>query len=131
MAAGCDTVSILCLSILLLAVCQPFAQTTLRAVSCAGASCAEGPGATNVQVFVEPEARQVPVVSAIKGATRSVWVEAYLLTNSDVIHSLEEEANRSVDVWVLLETQPFGGNPVSPERTLETLTAAGVHAKAT
>ena len=65
-----------------------------------------GAGATGLQVFVEPEAGETPVLHAIEGAQRSVWVEVYLLTDRNVINALEDAANRGVDVRVLLELNP-------------------------
>ena len=93
------------------------------------------PGATSlgvrgVSVFVEPDAGEQPILGAIKGAAHSVWVEVYLLTDTNVIHALEDAAGRGVDVRVLLEDHPFGGGSVSPTETLENLNAAGVKAKA-
>jgi phosphatidylserine/phosphatidylglycerophosphate/cardiolipin synthase-like enzyme len=82
-----------------------------------------------VQLFVEPGAGATPVTNAIKGALHSVWVEVYLLTDARVIGALEEDAQRGVDVRVMLEEHPFGGDVVSPQRTLQTLNTAGIHAQ--
>jgi phosphatidylserine/phosphatidylglycerophosphate/cardiolipin synthase-like enzyme len=105
--------------------------STPRANTCAGASCALGPGITTAKLIVEPDDRETPFRQAIAGATSSVWVEVYLLTDTSVINTLEEAANRGVDVRVLLEMQPLGGDPTGPRRISDTLTAAGVHVKAT
>ncbi len=75
------------------------------------------------------ERRGDPVTNAIKGALHSVWIEVYLLTDSRVIGALEEDAQRGVDVRVMLEEHPFGGDVVSPQRTLQTLNTAGIHAQ--
>ena len=45
------------------------------ATPCTGSNCTPGKGAQGVQVFVEPDAKAQPVLNAIKGATKSVWVE--------------------------------------------------------
>ena len=93
---------------------------------CAMTACA----AHMVQVFVEPDAGEAPVLRAIKGATTSVWVEVYEMTDTTVKHALEDAANRGVDVRVLLEAHPFGGGDVQAQQTLEELAASGVHAQA-
>ncbi len=99
--------------------------TPLAATACGDTFCA----AQNVQVFVEPDAGEAPVLHAIEGATASVWVEVYLLTDTNVIHALEDAANRGVDVRVLLELHPYGGGSVSAQKTLAELNAAGVRAQ--
>lgn len=93
-------------------------------VVCVTATCA----APHVQVFVEPDAGEAPIVHAIQGATRSVWVEVYILTDRSVINALEEAAGRGVDVRVLLEPHPFGGSDVSAQQVMEELNAASVKA---
>jgi hypothetical protein len=93
--------------------------------TCTQASC----GATGVQVFVEPQAGEPPVVHAIEGATRTVWAEVYILTDRTVVHALEDAAGRGVDVRVLLESHPFGEGDVQPARMLEELSAAGLQAR--
>lgn len=93
---------------------------------CAAVTCAT----TGVQVFVEPDAGETPILHAIEGATTSVWVEVYILTDRNVIHALEDAAGRGVDVRVLLETNPFGGGAVGAQQTLQELRAASVKAEA-
>lgn len=97
-----------------------------------GAGCQQGAlsGLQDAQVWVEPAARALPVLHAIEGANRAVWVEVYILTDTSVIHALEEAANRGVDVRVLLETDPFGGSATDAQKTLAELNAAGVRAQA-
>lgn len=104
----------------------PSATATASAAPvCASASC----GATGVQVFVEPDAGEAPVLHAIEGANVSLDVEIYLLTDRTVTNALEDAAARGVDVQVLLETAPYGESGVSPQETLQKLNAAGVHAQ--
>lgn len=105
------------------------ATTTLSTPTCASDGCGSQQGIRGVQVFVEPEAGATPLTSAIKGATRSVWVEVYLLTDSRVIAALEDAEHRGVDVRVMIEEHPYGGDVVSPQRTLQTLQTAGINAK--
>lgn len=97
---------------------------------CLGADCVLGPGITSASVIVEPEQGETPFRQAIASATTSLWVEMYLLTDTSIINALEEAANRGVDVRVLLELHPLGGDPTGPQRTYDTLAAAGVHMKA-
>jgi cardiolipin synthase len=127
--------TLLCL--LLLAGCAPFdithgESTASHAplVGCTGDACTVNTGVNGVQLFVEPGAAEKPVVQAIATATRSVWVEVYLLTDRAVIHALEDAANRRVDVRVLLELHPFGGGAVAARQTLEELKLAGVQVRA-
>src|SRR5438128_12093362 len=85
--------------------------------------CVLGSGAQNVQVFVEPEAGEQPILSAMQSAKKSIWLEMYLLTDRNVLRALEEAANRGIDVRVMLEPHPFGGG--SPARAMDQLRAAG------
>lgn len=98
--------------------------TTTGATSATSAT-----GASHVTVYVEPDAGATPLTQAIASAQRSVWVEVYLLTDSAVIHALEDAANRGVDVRVLLELHPYGSGSTSAALTLEELQAAGVKAE--
>jgi cardiolipin synthase len=92
-------------------------------VSCQG-NCTTGPGAQGVQVYVEPDAGEHPITNAISAAKQSIWLEIYILSDRNVIRSLEEAANRGIDVRVMLEPHPFGGGG-SPARTMDQLRAAG------
>lgn len=105
---------------------QPAAAPT---ATCVGANCGATDGARGVQIFVEPSAGEAPVLHAIQGAQRSVWVEVYLLTDRNVIYALEDAAQRGVDVRVLLELNPYGSGTTSPTQTLQELQAAGVKAE--
>lgn len=100
--------------------------TASAAPICASATC----GATNVQVFVEPDAGEAPILHAIEGANVSLEVEVYLLTDRSVTNALEDAAARGVNVRVLLEPHPFGQGAVSAQTIIEALVAAGVHAQA-
>ncbi len=100
----------------------PTAQSAVT--TCDGSLCA----AAGVSVFVEPDAGETPLLNAIKGATDSIWVEVYLLTDNNVTHALEDAANRGVDVRVMLEPHPFGGAAAQP--LIDALNAAGVKAEA-
>jgi len=92
-------------------------------------NCALGSGVHGVQVFVEPDSGEHVITDAIRSAQKSVWLEIYLLSDRNVIRALEEDANRGIDVRVMLEPHPFGGG--SPTRTIDQLKAAGVKAQET
>jgi cardiolipin synthase len=117
----------LMLLMVLLAACASTAQRPSPISSpCAGGDCAAGSGVSGVQLFVEPQAKEAPVLTAIRGATHSIWIEMYLITNLDVVYALEHAAHRGVETRVLLEMNPYGGGDVSPRLLSEKLTAAGV-----
>lgn len=90
--------------------------------TCQG-NCTAGPGVQGVQVFVEPNAGDSPITGAIHSAKKSVWLEIYELTDTNVIHALEDDANNGIDVRVMLEPHPFGAS--SPTRVMDELKAAG------
>ncbi len=94
-------------------------------------SGAVGSGAAGVKVFVEPDAGYRVITDALNGATKSIQLEMYLLTERHVIQGLEEAAHRGVDVRVMLEGHPYGSGSISPTQTLDRLNAAGVKAKTT
>ncbi len=92
-------------------------------------SQAPGTGVQGVQVFVEPDAGEIIITNAIHAAKKSILLEVYLLTDKNVIQSLEEAVRRGVDVRVMLEEHPYGGGSVSPQQTIDSLKAAGVKAQ--
>jgi cardiolipin synthase A/B len=77
---------------------------------------------SNLQLFVEPAAGEQVVLNAINNAQQSVWLETYLLTDTNIINALEKAAGR-IQVRVMLEPNPVGGG--SPQSTLDALKAAG------
>lgn len=87
-------------------------------------NCTLGTGVQGVQVFVEPDTGEGPVVNAIESAKQSVWLEMYLMSDSKVVYALEDAAHHGADVRVMLEPHPFGGSP--PTRVEDELRAAGV-----
>jgi cardiolipin synthase len=93
-------------------------------------NCTLGTGTQGVQVFVEPDAGEHVITDAIRSARKSVWLEIYLLTDRNAINALEEDAQRGIDVRVMVEPHPFGGGG-SPTRTIDQLKAAGVQAQTT
>ena len=114
-------ISLLCLS---LAACNfsfPFGSSNTN--TCLS-NCASGAGVQGVRVYVEPDDGESVITGAIKSASKSVWLEIYILTDRNVIRALEEAANNGLDVRVMLEPHPVGGGSVT--RTLDQLQAAGV-----
>lgn len=105
--------------------CPSSATSVTPPSACVAASCA----ASRVQVFVEPDAGEAPILHGIASAQRTLWVEVYILSDRNVTRALESAAQRGVDVRVLLEPHPFGGGDVSAQKLIEELNAAGVHAQ--
>ncbi|GAC1567761.1 MAG: cardiolipin synthase [Ktedonobacteraceae bacterium] len=93
-------------------------------------NCATGAGVQGVRVYVEPDDGEQVITGAIRSASKSVWLEIYILSDSNVIHALEDAANRGLDVRVMLEPHPIGGSS-SAARTLDELKAAGIKAQYT
>ncbi len=80
-------------------------------------------GATGISEFNEPDAGEQVITNAITGAKKSVWLEMYLLTDTNIIQALESAAHNGVDVRVMLEPHPVGGG--SPQSTENALKQAG------
>ncbi len=85
------------------------------------------PSSQSLQVFVEPDAGETPILNAINNAQKSVWLEMYLMTDQNIVQALENDAKRGLDVRVMLDPHPYGGG--SPTTTLNALTAAGAKAQ--
>ena len=84
-------------------------------------------GSQTVSVFVEPTAGEQVILDAINNAQQSVWLEDYLLTDTNVITALENAAKRGLDVRVMLDPHPYGGG--TPTTTINALNAAGAKAQ--
>ena len=93
-------------------------------------NCEVGSGVQGVQVFVEPDDGEQVITNAIRNAQKSIWLEIYILSDRNVIRTLEEASNRGLDVRVMLEPHPFGGG-TSPSKTIAILAAAGIKAQFT
>jgi cardiolipin synthase len=93
-------------------------------------NCTVGSGIQGVQVFVEPDDGEQVITDTIRSAQKSIWLEIYILSDRNVIRTLEEASNRGLDVRVMLEPHPFGGGP-SPSKTMDALTAAGIKTQPT
>jgi phosphatidylserine/phosphatidylglycerophosphate/cardiolipin synthase-like enzyme len=85
---------------------------------------AQAPG--TVSLLVQPQDGAAPIVAAIDGATASVCLEIYMLTDASVIDALARAAARGIDVRVLIEENPY--NPGNPNGGLNTnkVTAAAL-----
>jgi phosphatidylserine/phosphatidylglycerophosphate/cardiolipin synthase-like enzyme len=83
-----------------------------------------GPGINTLPV-VEPDEGVRSLVRRLDHASRSIFVETYILSDRSVIHALERAASQSVDVHVLLEPHPLGMGR-QPVTVAEQLRAAGV-----
>ena len=84
-------------------------------------------GPQSLQLFVEPDAGETPILNGINNAQKSVWLEMYLMTDNNIIQALENDAKRGLDVRVMLDPAPYGGG--SPQATITALNAAGAKAQ--
>ncbi len=129
--------ALLCVALLATALtgCSPSseagASSPTACASTAGPACAVGSGASQLQLFIEPDDGVRPITDAIRSARRAIWIEVYILTDTPVIDALENAANRGLDVRVMLEPHPFEFSPVSVQQTLDRLKAAGIHVSQT
>lgn len=103
----------LCLAIALpLAGCGRAVPTVAKAKPSLAKAGAKQHLASELSLIVQPEAGSAPIVKAIDAATRSVWLQIYMMTDADVIEALCRAAGRGIEVRVLLENSPFNpGNP--------------------
>lgn len=122
----------LCISVLCIALtgCNFGFSFGSSSANMCQSNCTSGAGVQGVRVYVEPNDGEKVITGAIKSASKSVWLEMYILSDRNVIRALEEAANRGLDVRVMLEPHPFGGG-TSVTRTLDELKAAGVKAQFT
>ncbi|HEX9057208.1 MAG TPA: phospholipase D-like domain-containing protein, partial [Ktedonobacterales bacterium] len=100
---------------------RPVARHPVCAVA-----CSLGSGTTRVSVFVEPEAGAAPILAALASASRAIDVETYQLSDTRVIHALEDAANRGMAVRVILEFAPLGDAGIAAQVTAEELRTAGI-----
>ena len=118
-------IAAICFALASCTVSLPFSGS--NATTCQS-NCLTGVGAQGVRIYVEPDDGEQVITGAIRSASKSVWLEIYILSDRNVIRALEEAANRGLDVRVMLEPHPFGGGSSVP-RTLDQLKAAGVKAQ--
>lgn len=103
------------------------AQTVMRS-STLGLGSGRG---IDVTVFVEPAAGETPILNAINNATSSIYVELYLLTDTNVLNALENAARKGLDVRVMLDPDPYGVGTSQPAQTLQALSNAGAQTRDT
>ncbi|GER86483.1 cardiolipin synthase B [Dictyobacter vulcani] len=126
---------LLVISILTLIVLAVFSNGILRpstaqAQALLPASLTLGTGrGIDVTTFVEPAAGETPILNAINNATSSIYVELYLLTDTNVINALENAAKNGKDVRVMLDPNPYGVGSSGPAQTLQALSNAGAQTK--
>jgi phosphatidylserine/phosphatidylglycerophosphate/cardiolipin synthase-like enzyme len=123
--------ALLCAGVVMLSSCTlpaglSASSTPTSCTSDSGSSCSVGTGATNLQLFTEPDDGVQPVPDVMHNAKKSVRVEVYILTDTAIINALEDDANQGLDVRVMLEPHPFGFSPVSVQETIDKLKAAGI-----
>lgn len=81
----------------------------------------------NYQLIQEPDAGYAPIVGLISGATRSVRITMYELTDPAAVQALIDAHNRGVDTKVILDAA-FHGHTTNAE-TFQQLADAGVNVK--
>lgn len=83
-------------------------------------------GATaNLQLFTEPESNRTFLLQALDSAQKEILIEVYLLSDKQVISSLDNAENRGVSVKVMLEQHPVGSGSINT-KTYHTLQQDGV-----
>jgi cardiolipin synthase A/B len=66
------------------------------------------PANAEASIFVEPEDGPEPLLAELNGASKSIDLTMYLLTDKPLIAALEKAERRGVQVRTLLEQHPFG-----------------------
>ena len=66
-------------------------------------------------IFIEPGDGRAPVLDEIAAARRSLDLEIYIVSDSQILRALEDAAHRGVAARVILEQHPFGGEGGQPE----------------
>src|SRR5262249_50183902 len=91
------------LSVALALACLGWLPPTAQAHRAGG-----GSGVQHVGLLVEPDDGLGAISGAIRGATRSIRLTMYLLTDHTLIRALEYAHAVGVDVRVILERHPYG-----------------------
>lgn len=86
---------------------------------------APGAGRDGTELVIEPKDGAKPLVRAIDRAQRTVFLEAYILTDRAVVRALQRAAAQGVAVYALLDPRAFGMG-TQPSRMAASLRAAGV-----
>src|SRR6516164_4443242 len=84
----------------------------LAATCCGSAGLARAPSAhaadANYQLIQEPDAGYAPIIGLISGATRSVRMTMYELTDPAAVNALIDDHNRGLDTRVILDAAFHG-----------------------
>lgn len=89
------------------------------------------PGA-GVSIWKMPDGGYQPFVDKLNGATKSIDLSCYLMTEPHVVQALKDAAGRGVAVRVMLEPDPVSNGQTSNfEQMKADLEAAGVQVEAT
>ncbi|MFI5268406.1 MAG: phosphatidylserine/phosphatidylglycerophosphate/cardiolipin synthase family protein [Chloroflexota bacterium] len=96
-----------------LRACAAALATSVVLAACGGDAAPQSPGQqvpANAQatIFVEPEDGAEPLLAELNGASKSIDLTMYLLTDKPVVAALENAQRRGVQVRTLLEQHPFG-----------------------
>ena len=81
--------------------------------------------ASNVILYEEPDNGRQPLLDRIDSAKKEILLEIYLLSDKQIISALEDAKSRGVDVKVMLEQHPFGGDSLN-QKTKKQLDAANI-----
>lgn len=73
----------------------------------------------NGQVIIEPQAGVSPYLNLINGAKHTIDVEAYLVTDADVVQALKAAASRGVKVEVIVAGDPYHDSSAVAQEQLE------------
>ncbi|MBR4226404.1 MAG: lamin tail domain-containing protein [Candidatus Methanomethylophilaceae archaeon] len=82
-----------------------------------------------VTPFVFPDCGGVPIFDAVAGAKKSVHIEIYQLTNSNMYALLCNLAKKGVDIVVLMEASPNDGSQSDMASRMKALVEAGGEVK--
>jgi hypothetical protein len=82
-----------------------------------------------VTPFVFPDSGGVPIFDAISGAKKSVHIEIYQLTNANMYALLCNLVKKGVEVVVLMEASPNGGDQSDMASRMKALVNAGGEVK--
>jgi hypothetical protein len=99
----------------------PLAPTSVVIVPQPG----ETPALPVTGVFIEPGDGRAPILDEMQGARHSIDLEVYLVSDDEILRSLEEAPRRGVAVRVILEEHPFGGGG-GQEAVVARLANAGI-----
>jgi phosphatidylserine/phosphatidylglycerophosphate/cardiolipin synthase-like enzyme len=96
--------------LLLLATFTALYAVSVPLANHASASSTSEAAPSTIRVFVQPGARSGPILALIRRARRSIRLEIYELTYRPIVTELGRATSRGLDVRVLLEAHPLGGD---------------------